>query len=84
MNYELLLQPMELTLKTIIEFISAILILVGFELINRKNIKAFPIMAAGQFFAMLVCGYAELWFLSFMHLINFVMQLRGWAKWKKA
>lgn len=71
-----------ITLKTVIEIISAILILWGFELFNRRSINAFSIMAIGQFLAMLICGWTELWFLSFMHLVNFLMQIRGWMKWK--
>jgi len=73
---------MDLSLTTIIEFISAILILAGFELFNRKSIKSFQVMGLGQFLAMIVCGYATLWFLSFMHFVNFLMQIRGWYKWK--
>lgn len=72
-----------MTLKTIIEILSAILILLGFELFNRRSIKAFSIMAVGQFLAMIVCGLTGLWFLSFMHFVNFLMQIRGWMKWKK-
>jgi len=71
------------SIKTVIEIISAILILLGFELFNRRSIKAFSIMAVGQFLAMIICGMTELWFLSFMHLVNFLMQIRGWMKWKK-
>ena len=69
-------------LKTIIEIISAILILAGFELFNRKSINGFYVMAVGQIFAMFICGYAELWFLAFMHFVNFLLQIRGWMKWK--
>jgi len=47
-------------IKTGIEIISAILILAGFELFNRKSIKGFQVMAVGQFLAMLVCACAEL------------------------
>lgn len=36
-------------IKLIVEILSAILILAGFELFNRRNIKAFYIMAIGQF-----------------------------------
>lgn len=75
---------MSFDLKTIIEIASAIMILAGFELFNRKNIKGFHIMGVGQFLAMIVCGYASLWFLSFMHFVNFIMQIRGWLKWKAA
>jgi hypothetical protein len=74
---------MDINTKTIIEILSAILILAGFELFNRRSIKAFYIMAIGQFLAMIICGYATLWFLSFMHFVNFLMQIRGWLKWKK-
>ena len=72
-----------MTLKTIIEVISAILILAGFELFNRKSIKGFYVMAVGQFLAMIICGITELWFLAFMHLVNFLMQIRGWMKWQQ-
>ncbi len=70
-------------LKLIIEILSAVLILAGFELINRQDIKAFYIMAIGQFLAMIICGLTDLWFLAFMHFVNFLMQIRGWMKWKK-
>jgi len=69
-------------IKTIIEIFSAILILVGFELFNRRHIKAFSIMAIGQLLAMIVCIMTSLWFLAFMHFVNFLMQIRGWYKWK--
>ena len=72
----------ESVLKTVIELISAVLILLGFELFNRKSIKGFHVMAVGQILAMMVCGYTGLWFLAFMHFINFLMQIRGWIKWK--
>lgn len=71
-------------LKLIIEIVSAVLILIGFELINRKKIMAFHVMAAGQFLAMVICGFTELWFLSLMHFVNFVLQIRGWLKWRTA
>ena len=71
-----------MTLKTVIEIVSAILILTGFELFNRRNIKAFYIMAVGQLLAMIICGISDLWFLAFMHFVNFLMQIRGWLKWK--
>jgi|GEM_PF-3120361 len=71
-------------IKVIIEFLSAVMILLGFELFNRKNIKGFHVMAIGQLLAMVICGYAALWFLSFMHFVNFLMQIRGWMKWKSA
>ena len=67
--------------NTIIEIISAILILAGFELFNRKSIKGFYVMAVGQILAMFICGYTDLWFLAFMHFVNFIMQIRGWMKW---
>ena len=70
-------------LKTTIEILSALLILTGFELFNRKSIKGFYIMAVGQFLAAIICGVTELWSLSFMHIINFLMQIRGWLKWKE-
>ena len=70
-------------LKTTIEIISALLILSGFELFNRKSIRGFYVMAIGQFLAMIICGVTELWFLSFMHFVNFLMQIRGWLKWRE-
>lgn len=73
----------ELYGSQIIEFLSAVLILFGFEFFNRKNIKGFYVMGVGQFLAMMICGYAGLWFLSFMHLVNFLMQIRGYQVWKK-
>jgi len=69
-------------LKTAIEISSAILILAGFELFNRKSIQGFYVMAVGQILATIICGVTELWFLSFMHFVNFLMQIRGWMKWK--
>lgn len=69
-------------LKTVIEISSAILILAGFELFNRKSIKGFYVMAIGQLLAMGICGATELWFLAVMHFVNFIMQIRGWMKWK--
>lgn len=70
-------------INTIIEIASAIFILTGFELFNRKSIKGFYVMAVGQILAMIICGFAALWFLAFMHFVNFLMQIRGWMKWKK-
>ena len=64
-----------------LEFASAVLILTGFEFFNRKNIKGFYIMAAGQLLAAVICVSASLWFLSFMHFVNFLMQIRGYRKW---
>jgi len=71
-----------MTIKTIIEVISAILILAGFELFNRKSIKGFYVMGVGQFLAMVICGWADLWFLAIMHFVNLLMQIRGWMKWR--
>lgn len=68
---------------TILEFCSAVLILLGFEFFNRKNIRGFHIMAAGQLLAAGICTFASLWFLSFMHFVNFLMQIRGYLKWRK-
>ncbi len=68
--------------KTIIEIVSAILILIAFELINRKNIKGYSFMALGQFLAMVICIMTSLWFLAIMHFINFLLMLRGYYKWK--
>lgn len=70
-------------IKTIIEFVSAVLILAGFELFNRKEIKAFHVMALGQLLATVVTAYANLWFLAVMHFVNFLMQIRGWMKWRE-
>lgn len=68
--------------KTIIEISSAILILVAFELMNRKSIKGFSIMAVGQLLATIVCVMTSLWFLAIMHGINFLLMVRGYRKWK--
>lgn len=68
--------------KTIIEISSAILILVAFELMNRKSIKGFSIMAVGQILATVVCVMTSLWFLAIMHGINFLLMVRGYRKWK--
>jgi len=73
---------MNFDLQTIIEILSALLILSGFELFNRKSIKGFHVMGVGQFLAMIVCVFTQLWFLAFMHFVNFLMQIRGWMKWK--
>jgi len=72
-----------MTVQTIIEILSACLILAGFELFNRKSINGFYIMAVGQFLAVIICGITELWFLAIMHFINFLMQIRGLLLWKK-
>jgi len=69
--------------KTIIEIASAILILIAFELMNRKSIKAFSTMAIGQLLAAVVCIMTSLWFLAVMHSINFLLMVRGYLKWKK-
>jgi len=73
-----------MALKTIVEILSAILILAGFELFNQKSIKGFYVMAVGQILAMFVCIYTDLWFLAFMHFVNFIMQIRGLSKWQTA
>ncbi|GAA4276097.1 hypothetical protein [Aquimarina mytili] len=73
---------MELS-KTILEITSAILILIAFELLNRKSLKGYSIMAIGQFLAMLICAFTNLWFLGFMHFVNFLLMLRGYFKWRK-
>ena len=61
-----------MTLKLLGEILSALLILGGFELFNRKSIKAFHVMAVGQLLAAVICSYADLWFLaatvSYTHL----------------
>ena len=72
-----------MSLNTIIEISSAALILAGFELFNRKNIKGFTVMAIGQLLAAVICGLTSLWFLGFMHFVNFLLQIRGYLKWKK-
>lgn len=69
---------------TFIEISSAILILLGFEYFNRKNIKGFYVMAVGQLLATGICIIASLWFLSFMHFVNFLMQIRGYQKWVRS
>jgi hypothetical protein len=66
-----------------IEVSSAILILCGFELFNRQNVKAFWVMGVGQFLAMVVCAVASLWFLSLMHFVNFILQIRGFIRWSR-
>lgn len=68
--------------KTIIEIASAILILIAFELLNRKSIKGYSIMAIGQVLATIVCVMTSLWFLAVMHFINFLLMVRGYLKWK--
>ncbi len=68
--------------KTIIEITSAILILIAFELINRKSVKGYSVMALGQILATIVCVMASLWFLAVMHFINFLLMVRGYLKWK--
>ena len=68
--------------KTIIEIASSILILVAFELLNRKSLKGYSVMALGQILATIVCIMASLWFLAAMHAINFLLMLRGYFKWK--
>ena len=65
----------------ILDLTSAILILMGFEFFNRKNIKGFLIMAVGQLLAAVICVFTSLWFLAFMHFVNFLMQIRGYRKW---
>ena len=67
----------------ILEFVSAIFILIAFEFLNRKNIKGFQVMAIGQILAAIICAFASLWFLAFMHFVNFLMQIRGYLKWVK-
>jgi hypothetical protein len=69
--------------KTVIEIISALLIIIAFELMNRKSLKGYSIMAVGQFLAMSICIMTNLWFLAIMHLVNFILMLRGYFKWKK-
>ena len=66
---------------TILEICSAVLILLGFEFFNRKELRGFYVMAVGQLFAAIICVIASLWFLGFMHFVNFLMQIRGYRKW---
>jgi len=54
--------------KTVIEIVSAILILIAW----------FSIMAVGQILATIVCLVTSLWFLAGMHFINFLLMLRGY------
>ncbi len=68
--------------KTIIEIASAVLILIAFELMNRKSVKGFSIMAIGQMLATIVCIMTSLWFLAIMHFINFLLMIRGYLKWR--
>ena len=68
--------------KTIIGITSAILILIAFELINRKSVKGYSVMALGHILATIVCVMASLWFLAVMHFINFLLMVRGYLKWK--
>ncbi len=68
---------------TFLELCSAVMILLGFEFFNRKNIKGFHVMAVGQLLAAGICVVASLWFLAIMHFVNFLMQIRGYQKWMK-
>ncbi|WP_010522914.1 hypothetical protein [Aquimarina agarivorans] len=68
--------------KTIIEIISAVLILIAFELLNRKSLKGYSFMAIGQFLAFAICLMTDLWFLAVMHFVNFLLMVRGYYKWK--
>jgi len=70
-------------IKKTIEIASAILILVAFELMNRKSVKGFSVMAVGQLLAMVICIMTSLWFLAAMHFVNFLLMVRGYRKWKK-
>lgn len=73
-----------MTLKLFGEIISAILILLGFELFNRKSTKAFFVMAVGQILAAVICIHVDLWFLGAMHVFNFIMQIRGYLIWHRS
>ena len=64
--------------KTVIEIFSAVLILIAFELINRKSLKGFTVMAVGQILATIVCLFTSLWFLAIMHFVNFLLMIRGY------
>lgn len=68
--------------KTAIEITSAVLILIAFELLNRKSLKGYSTMALGQFLAMVICIATSLWFLAFMHAVNCLLMIRGYFKWK--
>ena len=69
--------------KTIIEIASAILILIAFELLNRKSLKGYSIMAVGQVLATIICLITSLWFLATMHFINFLLMVRGYMMNRK-
>jgi len=69
-------------IKTAIEVISAVLILIAFELLNRKHLKGYSFMAIGQLLAGIICIMASLWFLAFMHTVNCLLMVRGYLKWK--
>ncbi len=69
--------------KTVIEILSAILILIAFELLNQKRLKGYSFMAIGQLLAAIICIATSLWFLAVMHAINCLLMIRGYLKWKK-
>jgi len=69
-------------IKTAIEVISAVLILIAFELLNRKHLKGYSFMAIGQLLAGIICIMTSLWFLAFMHIFNCLLMVRGYLKWK--
>ncbi|SHI91906.1 hypothetical protein SAMN04488508_10460 [Aquimarina spongiae] len=69
-------------IQTVVEVMSAILILIAFELLNRKHLQGYSFMAIGQLLAAVVCVVTSLWFLAFMHLVNCLLMVRGYLKWR--
>jgi len=68
--------------QTVVEIISAILILIAFELLNRKHLRGYSFMAIGQLLAAIICVATSLWFLAFMHIVNSLLMVRGYLKWR--
>lgn len=66
-----------------IEFLSCVLILASFEMINRKNRWGFIVMIVGQVFATVINIQSALYWLAIMHSVIVVMQIRGFIKWSK-
>jgi len=69
-------------IQTIVEVSSAILILIAFELLNRKHLQGYSFMAIGQLLAAIICIMTSLWFLAFMHAVNCLLMIRGYLKWR--
>jgi len=78
-----LLMPLDYA-KTSIEVVSALLILIAFELINQKKLKGYSFMAIGQLLATIICLMTSLWFLAIMHAINCLLMVRGYLKWRRS